>query len=274
MLPIGTDQNYLLNEQYKSSTNLEARIALHRRFSINTYDWHRWVLDHVKLPQQARVIEIGCGPGQLWAQNADRIPAEWDITLSDFSPGMVAQAQQNLREVAGNFRFTQCDVQSIPLDDASFDAVIANHMLYHVPNRAKAFSEIRRILKPGGRFYAATNGLKHMQELNALIERFLDAPIDPAAQWSAAHFNLESGAEELGRFFVDVTLHRYEDGLIVTEAEPLVAYITSGSKLQPEQHAALSAFIERELVANGSMSITKETGLFEAIGTCRNGGNL
>src|SRR5258706_10720793 len=146
------DQDYLLNQQYRDASNLNARIQLHVRFSQNTYGWHRWVFDQLKASPQSRVLELGCGPGRLWSENAARIPPGWEITLSDFSPGMIAEAQRNLASAGHSFAFERVDAQSIPFADASFDMVIANHMLYHVPGRPEALAEIPRVLRSGWRF--------------------------------------------------------------------------------------------------------------------------
>ena len=130
------------------------------------------MFDQFQLPPNARILELGCGSGALWLRNLERIPAGWDITLSDFSAGMVEDARRKLEGSTHPFTFQQMDAQSIPLPDASVDAVIANHMLYHVPDRNKAFSEVRRVLKPTGTFYAATNGLHHLREISQLQQRF------------------------------------------------------------------------------------------------------
>src|SRR5450759_51077 len=94
-----TDPTYLVGEQYKDATNLNARIQLHQRFSTNKYDWQRWVFDHLSIPHNGRILEIGCGPGELWHRNRERIPEHWDITLSDLSPGMLREAQHNLQGI-------------------------------------------------------------------------------------------------------------------------------------------------------------------------------
>ncbi len=143
-MSLATDQKHLLQHQYQNASNLNARISLHARFSLNSYGWHPWVFDQFQLPPNARILELGCGSGALWLRNLERIPAGWDITLSDFSTGMVEDARHKLEGSTHPFTFQQMDAQSIPLPDASVDAVIANHMLYHVPDRNKAFSEIRR----------------------------------------------------------------------------------------------------------------------------------
>ena len=185
VMSIATDQNRL-RTQYRDATNLSARINLHARFSTNAYGWHRWVFDQFEPRPHWRVLELGCGPGTLWLKNRDRLPEDWDIMLSDFSPGMLEEARRKLASLPHPFAFRQMDAQAIPLPDASLDAVIANHMLYHIPDRQKAFAEIRRVLKPGGRLYAATNGHNHLRELSAWQQQFgLPDPLGAVAQNSA-----------------------------------------------------------------------------------------
>jgi ubiquinone/menaquinone biosynthesis C-methylase UbiE len=259
-MPHIADQTYL-REQYKNASNLNDRIQLHVRFSTNPYDFHMWVFDQLKLAPDSRVLELGCGPGSLWRPNLARIPSGWQITLTDFSPGMLAEARANL---AGThpFAFEQADAQAIPFADASFDAVIANHMLYHVPDRAKAFAEIRRVLRPSGRFYAATNGENHLRELHELVQQF-DSTI---GLWNRMTFRLEGGAAELATQFPHVLLHRYESALVVTEAAPLVAFIASmiGAELTGARRAEFTQLVEQRIAADGAIHITKDTGLFEA----------
>jgi ubiquinone/menaquinone biosynthesis C-methylase UbiE len=255
-----SNQTYL-REQYKNAANLNDRIQLHVRFSTNRYDFHMWVFDQLKLAPDSRVLELGCGPGSLWRPNLARIPAGWQITLSDFSPGMLAEARTNLAS-AHAFALEQADAQALPFADASFDAVIANHMLYHVPDRPKAFAEIRRVLRPGGRFYAATNGENHLREMHELVQQF-----DPSINlWNRMTFRLENGAAELEPLFSHVLLHRYESALVVTEAEPLVAFVASmiGMELAGARRDAFTQLVEQRIAADGAIHITKDTGLFEA----------
>jgi len=161
-----TDQQYLKTDQYRDSSNLDARAVLHQRFRTNSYGWFRWVFDTLlKPPEHARILELGCGHGLLWKENITRIPAGWNITLSDLSSGMLDAAWRNLVVSGRAFQFKEIDAQSIPFEDESFDAVIANHMLYHVPDHPKTIMEIKRVLKPGGRLIATTVGENHMREM-------------------------------------------------------------------------------------------------------------
>ncbi len=261
----GQEQTYLLNEQYKDAANLNARIQLHERFSTNPYDWQRWVFDQIQAASKSHILEIGCGPARLWLSNFDRIPQGWDITLSDFSLGMLQEAQQNLKIVRHPFTFKQLDAQSIPFKNKSFDVVIANHMLYHVPNLNKALSEIHRVLAPKGRFYAATGGLNHLREIANIVRRV--EPSYRTGQVPRDIFNLEHGGDALSRWFSHVTMHEIDDGLVVTETEPLIAFILSmpvQSFMTTEKLQELRKSIDQEIKENGAIHITKSTGLFVA----------
>src|SRR5689334_22369017 len=90
------DPAYLRHEQYRTPGNLQARIDFHVRFRTNPEDWQLWVFDRLRLPPAARILEIGCGAGTLWLENRSRIPAGWEVTLSDLSAGMLAQARRSL----------------------------------------------------------------------------------------------------------------------------------------------------------------------------------
>ena len=74
------------------------------------------------------------------------------MTLTDISPAMVDAAREQLDDVCG-VKFEFADIQNLPYPDASFDVVIANMMLYHVPDIARGLSEVRRVLRRDGRFF-------------------------------------------------------------------------------------------------------------------------
>lgn len=262
-----SDQNYLLTEQYHNAANLTDRIRLHEQFSTSAYDWMAWVFDQYQLPANARILEVGCGPADCWHKNRQRIPAGWDITLSDFSPGMLEAARTHLGDQVGRFAFRVIDAQAIPYDDTFFDVVIANHMLYHIPDRAAALAEIQRVLKPGGQFFATTIGPTHLQELYELARWF-----DPNITFGGVQnpFDLDNGLAQLARWFEDVQIERFPDNLLVTEVAPLVAFIlsTTGNAreiLQGERLTAFIACVEAEFAQqNGTFFITKDSGMFKA----------
>ncbi len=260
-----SDQQYLQTAQYKDASNLNARIELHKHFSTNTYGWGRWVFDAYLewLPGQARILEVGCGPATIWSENITRLPAGWKVTLSDFSEGMLDSAWRNLVVTGRTFKFEQIDAQSIPYPDETFDVVIANHMLYHVPDRPKAIGEICRVLKPGGQLIATTVGDQHMDEINRWLKRIGKDP----AQFLVP-FTLESGLAQLQPYFSNVEMRRYIDSLQIPEIEPLMAYISSMARFGDFPEAAFADLrndLARELQSKGILVVQKDSGLFHAV---------
>jgi len=259
----------LRDDQYRNGDNLNARIAIHALFSTNPLNWFCWIFDHIKVPAQASILELGCGQGNFWRENIDRLPDGWLVTLSDLSPGMLEGTRAILAESGFPFRFEIINAEEIPLADASLDVVIANHMIYHIPDRNKGIAEMRRVLKPGGRLYAATNGENHMRELHELS---FQAGIDMRTMRQALgpfNFNMENGGEQLRTYFDHVELIPYEDGLRITDAEVVLNYALSmGSfsvnPITEEQLEHLRSLVQAEINTRGAFYVQKTTGLFIA----------
>jgi ubiquinone/menaquinone biosynthesis C-methylase UbiE len=257
------DQDYLRNEQYKTSANLEARIQLHRRFGTNPYSWFRWVYEQVDPQPGDRLLEVGCGTGDLWKENRDRYPKDVEFILGDLSFGMAHQAFSNLN---GHFHFAELDIQDLPFNGQAFDKILANHMLYHVPDLPRAIKELRRLLKRGGSLCTATNGSKHMLDLQHLLQDF-----DPEYKLpilEARRYTLENGADLLSPEFEVVDVRIYEDNLKVTEIQPLLDYILSMNFMFHKTSEAyimeLRKFLQNRLRSQGSILIRKSQGVLLA----------
>ena len=285
-MPALNDPDYLLDKQYRDASNLNARLALHRRFSTNKGDLHRWIFDHLldALGPDVRILEVGCGPADLWRSNLDRLPRGWHVTLTDFSPGMVEAAGLALAGHDTQFSIQQADAQALPFADGAFDAAVANYMLYHVPDRPRAIAELARVLVPAGWLFAATNGERHMGELDDLLlphQRALQAALAASSAPNAAAmatinaittndvhgFTLENGAAQLGQSFASVSLDLWDDALLITEVEPLMAYIRSlgaGMAIPEDLMAAIQRDVESRIARDGAIHIGKSTGLFTA----------
>ena len=188
---------------------------------------------------------------------------------------MVREAEHRLSDQHPGFRFPTVPAETLPFPDTTFDAVFAHFMLYHVEDRRRAIGEMARVLRPGGQLYAATNGAHHMHAVRSLA---MSAGLMTAAEveaGDAAEFSLENGAEQLATAFADVALQRYEDHLIVTKAEPLLAYILSAERtqmilagLQPLERerkvSGLRTRVDEQLAAHGQIIVEKDSGVFIA----------
>ncbi len=211
--------------RYADASNLEARIKLHRLYGTSRYGWSAWIFDQMVFPPSGRVLEIGCGNGQLWADNKGRFPLGLSIMITDLSPGMLAEAKGKLSSTDGGFAFYVADAENLPFESRTMDAVIANHMLYHVRHIEMALMEIRRVLKPGGTLYCTTNGESHMQEIGELLVAF-DHRIDFHNPFVLS-FTLQNGPSLLSKHLEHVEIRPYQDSLSVTNAEHLIDYILS-----------------------------------------------
>ena len=253
-----------LQQQYRDSSNFRKRSALVGKFSTNRYPWYRWVYDQFDMSPGAAVLELGCGPGSLWKRNLDRIPSRSTIVLSDFSAGMLRDAARNLGVNRSHFSFCQLDAALLPFRSSCFEAVVANMMFYHVDDRPAALRDIRRILRPHGRFYATTTGREYMRELNAAATRILQIPHRTP---SAERFGLENGFTQLRSAFAHVEVRRYHNELRVTEAEPLIDYFASMEPFispGPERWSALRDYFQSAINERGEIAIPIEIGMLIA----------
>jgi SAM-dependent methyltransferase len=123
---------------------------------------HRWrtaensagyLLPH--LAPDARVLDVGCGPGTITAGLADRVPGG-RVTGVDAAAEVIEQA----RELAGeraNLDFATADVYALDYPDGTFDVVQAHQVLQHLGDPVRALREMRRVTRPGG-IVAARDG--------------------------------------------------------------------------------------------------------------------
>lgn len=101
------------------------------------------------------VLDVGCGTGTLAIAIKPRVGAG-EVHGIDASPEMIEVAKEKSAKDGADIDFELALIEAIPFPDASFDLVTSSLMLHHLPDdlKAKGFLEIRRVLKPGGRFMA------------------------------------------------------------------------------------------------------------------------
>ncbi len=242
--------------QYKTAERLNKRIFIHDRYSVNRQGFGNWIFDRYRFSPGDRILELGCGTASMWKNKT--LPEDSTLYLTDMSEGMLEAARENAEHLP-QARFQTVDIQEIPFEENAFDHVIANMMLYHVPDLHKGLAEVRRVLKPSGSFYCATygeNGI--MAYLSALLGRF--GVHDPLNR----RFTLQNGGMILKRHFSFVSREDYPDALAVTDPEDLADYLYSlGSMadLDPAYRPEIVNVLRREM-KNGVLTVPKEYGMF------------
>ena len=255
-----SDQEYLKKDQYRQGDHLDARVQLHRRFSVNPTPYFAWMYDLLDLQAGMPVMEVGCGTGEIWRTNLQRLPAGVRVTMLDLSTGMVASARAVLNSDA-RFDFAAADAQYLPFSTGQFERVLANYMLYHVPDISLAVRELRRVLAPGGRLCAATNSTGHMRELGDLMNHF--GLRRSELHDFAARYGLENAPAILGESFEHVEVIPFIDSLFVTETRALLDYIHSMIGIwnfPPGAEEGIEGWVNAEIQANGGFTIHKASG--------------
>ena len=249
-----------VKEQYADSEKLDIRIAIHQKYSVNKQGFGNWIFQQYELFEGCKILELGCGNGSMWSKNIKLLPKNCSLILSDVSENMLAVARKNVSAESG-IDFEIIDIQNIPFDDNFFDIVIANMMLYHVPDLSKALSEVRRVLKPQGKFYCATYGENGIMEyLEKLFADFIDT------EKKDKIFTLQNGGEILSKYFSSVERRNYEDALEIADVNDLADYIYSAGKMSKLGSLPRELIIERlnSATQNGIIRIPKEYGMFIA----------
>jgi SAM-dependent methyltransferase len=263
---LGVDQDYLRERQYKDPENLSARMALHSKHSRADVPWYAWLVGQIDWPGDGDVLEVGCGSGALWINVVGRVP-HLRLTLTDLSEGMVAAASTAVAPLEGLdlVGVRTCDAQELPFSDDAFDVVVANHMLYHVPDPRRAALEFARVLRPGGVVMAATNGPQHLRAI-ADVSR-------AALGWSSldatdGRFGRTTGEDILRSAFGSATWRRHPSTMVCTDPADVVAFIASspaGQDASDEQMATLRDAVDARFAEEGGqMTITTEAGCFVA----------
>jgi SAM-dependent methyltransferase len=162
------------------------------RRPVGSDDLDRFFDEWLHLPRHGRVLDAGCGPGAYVPAASERCAV---LVALDIAHG-------RLEGVTGATRVCG-DVQTLPFPDGSFDAILAMHMLYHVPDIPLGVRELRRVLRDGGVLYAFTNSERAQWELNELYLRHGGRD---ASVFGDARFSNESGGPLLQTGFDEVTL--------------------------------------------------------------------
>jgi SAM-dependent methyltransferase len=179
------------------------------------HDVHDGIAERLVAEGARHVLDVGAGEGAL-GRLLEATPVRW-VGL-DRSATLLAGAPRPV--VRG-------DATTLPFPAATFDAVTALYMLYHMPEPERAVAEARRVLRPGGLFIAAAPSRHDSPELRGLVP-----PESPAT------FDAEIAPDLLGRYFPSVEVETW-DGPYVTlpDAEALRRYLV-GRMVDPTLAAA------------------------------------
>ena len=109
-----------------------------------------------RLRQGERVLDLGSGAGTDSLVAAKMVGSSGSVTGIDMTPQMLARARAAAEQMgADNVEFVEGEIERLPFPDASFNVVISNGVIDLIPDKDAVFSEIHRVLVPGGRIQIA-----------------------------------------------------------------------------------------------------------------------
>lgn len=246
--------------QYKDDKGLLIRKKLHERYSVNKQGFGHWLFEIIEIPPKGKILELGSGNGDFWRRHIHDLCESNTLILSDLSSGMVDIMKKKFENF--DVHIERIDIQDIPFENDTFDVIIGNTMLYHIPELDTALKEVHRVLKPGGRFYSSTFGENGLSDF---ISSSLDSIDIHIAKDTNYTFTLQNGSNKLANHFKSVKRLDYIDSLKVTNVQDLVDYIlsmTSMNGLTNENHKEIFKYFEKIMHAKGVIEIPKEYGSF------------
>jgi ubiquinone/menaquinone biosynthesis C-methylase UbiE len=219
------DNPMLVRWEFASEERLEKRNAIYRQL-IEGVNAEELLYEAVKEAAPQRFLDVGCGAGALSQRVRSELGAE--VVAVDSSERMVDLT----RELGIDARIA--DVQELPFEDGSFDCVAAGWVLYHVADRERAISECARVLRPGGRFVAATLADENMSDL----WDFLGSPRERNLTFSTTN-----GAAQLAPHFARVEA-REAKGLIAFRSPEDMRQFVAANMTRAHMAAAVPEFTE------------------------------
>jgi ubiquinone/menaquinone biosynthesis C-methylase UbiE len=252
------DREYLTSVQYRTDRNLAARQAIYQ-FQHPVIDLRAEVCNRAGLAGAEVVADIGCGNGLYLAELARR-GHRGRLVGVDLSAGMLAVTRARV-PAAG---LAVGDAAALPLADGAADVTLALHMLHHVPDRAAAVRELRRVTRDGGTVLVVLNGADHQAELRELADAAAaDAGLPPDATRAAigaAGVDLDHGEQLLASAFDLVERHDFAAELLLPDAGPVLDYVRSTRLTQSlDDPGPLLAAVASRLAARGDGPIRIRT---------------
>ena len=212
-------------KQTLSGDALRLRQDVYDRYGVPQIDYRAWVLDRLHWRGDERVLDVGSGPGDYYTALTGRYP--------DVDYVGVDLAWEMLESNPARPDMAQADLAELPFASGTFDVVMANHVLFMVPDREQAIRELRRVLKPDGVLLAATNSVHTMPEFQALMRRALvllgasgKGQVQPP-QFPHHAFSLENGTRQLAQQFFAVVRYDLPTALVFPSIDPIVSFLDS-----------------------------------------------
>ena len=259
---------------------LDIKQIVHNRYRTNPRSMIDHMLAALELSGTEELLDLGCGNGFVLEHLRPHLAGGRIVGL-DVAPAMLAAAAVRLAGVA-----TPCDWVEASADDLSafsansFDRVLATYMMHYVPDIDRCLSEVRRVLRSGGKFLLTTNRFDSMLEMFQVHFEALRSMNAPSYLFKATpkrRISLDNGAEYLARHFENVDVMVWQDQLRFSNAIPYMEFYRVGhnyccaasepgddltERFFTELYQRVFDRVQAAIAATGYFAVTKYTGSF------------
>ncbi|MGR6998861.1 class I SAM-dependent methyltransferase [Yinghuangia aomiensis] len=259
---------------------LDVKQWVHNAFRTNPASMLDHMAANLALTGTEDLLDLGCGNGFVLEGLRPHL-ADGSITGLDIAPAVLDAARRRLHGTATPCTWIEGTADDLSmLGDDTFDRVMANYMIHYVPDLDRCFTEVRRVMRPGGIFQLTTDRTDSMLEMyqvhfNALTA--MAAPEDLFKATPKGRLSLANGDDVLRRHFAQVRTAAWQDQLRFTDPEPFMRFYEVGhnhccASSEPDERLTDAFFDElrdrvRTQVADaidtrGYFAVTKYTGSF------------
>ncbi len=212
---------------------LRRRIQAHERYGSR--DLNPWVLEHLELEHDQRVLELGCGTGKQTLPIAHAVGPNGRVLAIDVSGEALAELERQAVDmgVDGRMELSQSsfdDLAGAPWRE-EFDRAVSCYALYYAERPGPLLEAIHRSLRPGGMLFFCGPAGANNAELKEFCDRLRGGP-EPD-QDRAKVFMEKVGVQAARALFEDVELLEFENPLRFDSADALIEYWTSYNLYDP-----------------------------------------
>lgn len=219
------------------------RYGLYERYGTGRQKWHQWLFDQLPLEPGMKVLDVGCGHGNVWHRSWQRIPARCSLTLLDketrglqFLRGIYRKRR---RELAAGAKLTfLCeDAESWQCPSAEYDLILVGHLWSYIRDKKGLLGRLRRGLAEGGRLISTFTSQACVSDVNRILEPVLGRRVLRAYQERKQAFAAQMEELFAGEFG-NISRMTYHNGLCIVQPEELLQYLCA---LDGELEAQLKA---------------------------------
>lgn len=254
-----TDKQKMQTQFYNDGIKLKSRKKLYEYATPTKPSLDDVILEQI--PKNAiSILDAGCGYGRLLIKIHDLFP-HISLTGTDIAKGILDEAKEKSSNKEIDIEYSVADLESLPFENESFDVIITEHVLHHIPDIQKAMNEVYRCLKPNGKYIVSFNGEKNLQTIDQILDIAKDC-FDPTPSYANGKHITKKYLEDKLFHFQEIKWVDYEKKLHLFDPSPLIDYITTAyhrfSPTPPHEQwncvvQKMTQFLENSLKQNGKI---------------------